>query len=249
MDKPRAYIGTSGYSYPHWGKGIFYPPKLPSARWLEHYYKYFSSVELNVTFYRLPSEKAYAGWYQRTPEKFLFALKGSRFITQRKRLKDCQGPLELFFEGAGQLREKLSVVLWQLPPSFKQSLDRLEEFSALLGRFSPIRQAFEFREESWFCPEVFQILKRYGMGLCLADWPVFDAKKSEDFDFIYLRRHGPGALYNSCYSEGQLKRDAGKIKRWLGKGKDVYLYFNNDAEGWAVRNASTLQKLLQISIL
>lgn len=248
MSKARVYIGTSGYSYPHWGNGVFYPPGLPSGRWLEYYYQYFDTVELNVTFYRLPSEKAFAGWYQRTPEKFLFALKGSRFITQRKRLKDCQEPLELFFARAGHLREKLGVVLWQLPPSFKQNLERFEEFSALLGEFSPIRQAFEFREESWFCPEVFRILKSCGMGLCLADWPVFNAEKREDFKFIYLRRHGPGALYNSCYSEEQLQSDFGRIKKWLGKGKDVYLYFNNDAAGWAVKNARTLQKLLQISI-
>ena len=244
MNKPRAYIGTSGYSYSHWGKGVFYPPGLPPGRWLEHYCQHFDSVELNVTFYRLPSEKAYTGWYQRTPERFLFALKGSRFITQRKRLKDCQEPLRLFFERAGQLREKLGIVLWQLPPNFKLNLVRLEEFSALLGRLPPVRHAFEFREESWFCPEAFQILKRSRMGLCLADWPVFNAKKSEDFDFIYVRRHGPGSLYSSCYSEEQLKRDAKKIKRWLGEGKDVYLFFNNDAEGWAVRNAGTLQALL-----
>ena len=113
------FIGTSGYNYPHWWNGVFYPSDLPQKKWLEFYTEYFSTVELNVSFYRLPKKEVFEGWYKRTPKKFVFAVKGSRFITHIKRLKDCREPLSLLFDHASSLKEKLGVVLWQLPPRFE----------------------------------------------------------------------------------------------------------------------------------
>jgi len=123
----KIFIGTSGWNYPHW-KGIFYPKGLSQSRWLEHYVKFFNSVELNVTFYRLVKRPVFEGWYKRTPENFYFIIKGSRFITHVKRLKNCRQPVKLLLENAGALKEKLAVVLWQLPPGFKADIERLENF-------------------------------------------------------------------------------------------------------------------------
>jgi uncharacterized protein YecE (DUF72 family) len=127
------FIGTSGYNYPHWWNGVFYPADLPQKKWLEFYAEYFDTVELNVSFYRLPRKEVFEGWYKRTPKKFVFAVKGSRFITHIKRLKDCRDPLSLLLDHASPLKEKLGVVLWQLPPQFKFQKERLEEFCVLLS--------------------------------------------------------------------------------------------------------------------
>ena len=275
----KAYIGTSGYIYDHW-YGVFYPEDLTKDKWLEHYCQFFDTVELNVTFYRLPFEAAFKGWYKRTPENFLFTVKGSRFITHIKKLNDPKEPVKLLFDRAKHLKEKLGMILWQLPPGFKANLDRLEDFCKLLKkdyfkeekdyykkdyyknsleRKNVIRHSFEFREESWFCEDVYQILKRYNMALVICDYPfqlaisekrqATEGRKQiqvpETADFIYLRRHGATALYSSNYSDNQLKEDAQQIKKWLKKGKDVYVYFNNDAYGYAVKNALKLKELIR----
>jgi hypothetical protein len=146
-------IGTSGYNYPHWWHGIFYPTDLPQRKWLEFYSDFFDSVELNVSFYRLPKKEVFKSWYKRTPSHFSFAVKGSRFITHMKRLKDCREPLTLLLDHAAPLKEKLGVLLWQLPPRFTFQRERLEEFCVLLStlpRSKGLRHAFEFRDDSWF---------------------------------------------------------------------------------------------------
>ncbi|MFN3467773.1 MAG: DUF72 domain-containing protein, partial [Candidatus Brocadiales bacterium] len=163
-------MGTSGFIYPHWGNGVFYPEGLPQRRWLEYYAEYFDTVELNVAFYRLPTEVAFRSWYKRTPKGFAFALKGSRFITHVKRLKDCQEPLELYFGRARLLKEKLSVVLWQLPPRYKKDVQRLETFIKFLKPYASYRHAFEFRDASWMSEEVYKLLSEADMALCEADW-------------------------------------------------------------------------------
>lgn len=246
MNKGKTFIGTSGYSYDHWAGGVFYPEDLPTDKWLEFYAKYFKSVELNVTFYRLPTKAAFLSWYKRTPKDFLFAIKGSRFITHIKRLKDCKEPLELFFERASVLRDKLSVVLWQLPPKFRAQPNRLSDFIGRLKRFKRFRHAFEFREKSWFSDEIYEILRKANMAICAADWPEFAQKPPLTCDFSYIRRHGTGAfLYAGCYSSDALKKDAIDIEKMLKHGIDVYIYFNNDALGYAVKNAQTLQGFLK----
>ncbi len=254
--KGKVYIGTSGYTYYHW-RGVFYPENLPSYKWLEHYTKFFDTVELNVTFYRLPQESTFKSWYRRTPKEFVFVLKGSRFITHVKKLQGVSQATKLFFDRANLLKEKLGVILWQLPPSWKKNIERLESFlkattkkyeiatrpsGARNDNFS--RQAFEFRHQSWFCDEVYKLLRKYKAALCLADSPYFPRVEKVTADFVYLRFHGGKILYGSRYSKKEMEVWAQKIKKWTKKGLDVYAYFNNDAFGYAVENAKELKKLL-----
>ncbi|MGB9797232.1 MAG: DUF72 domain-containing protein [bacterium] len=260
------YIGTSGYSYGHW-RGVFYPPDLPQTKWLEHYSKFFNTVELNVTFYRLPLVSTFKSWRLRTPQDFTFALKGSRFITHIKKLGDCSEPLELFLDRVEEMGEKGRVILWQLPPRFKCDSEKLKSFCQLLSSHPKGKRylhAFEFRDRSWFCDDVYKILKEHNFSLALADWPFILETKGkpqevgiikykapkitveETADFLYIRRHGAVALYASNYSEAELQRDAMYIREWLKADKDVYIYFNNDAYGYAVENALYLKKLLEV---
>jgi uncharacterized protein YecE (DUF72 family) len=240
-------IGTSGYNYPHWWNEIFYPPSLPQKKWLEYYAEHFDTVELNVSFYRLPKKEVFEGWHKRTPIGFSFAVKGSRFITHIKRLKDCREPLSLLLDHASPLREKLGVVLWQLPPRFRFQKERLEEFCILLStlpRSKRLRHAFEFRDESWFCQEAFRILEEFHFAFCIAHGSGLPFTERITSDFTYLRFHGGEVLYGSNYSDRELQQWAGKIQGWKKKGKTVFVYFNNDAHGFAVKNALTLKKFL-----
>ena len=240
----KLYIGTSGYSYKHWSEGVFYPAGLKQNKWLEYYCKHFNTVELNVTFYRLPRQVVFAGWNRRTPEGFVFAVKGSRFITHIKRLKASKDALKLMFERAKPLAKKIDVVLWQLPPKFKCDAERLSSFLRQLSKYKKFRHVFEFREASWFNNKTFQLLKKYNIAICSADWPECSRDLHPTADFVYIRRHGAGAgLYSGCYSDTRLKKDAKLIAKQLSSGRDVYIYFNNDAHGWAVKNAETLKKI------
>ena len=241
-------IGTSGYNYPHWWNDVFYSSRLPQRRWLEFYAQNFDTVELNVSFYRLPKKEAFKSWYQRTPKRFSFAVKGSRFITHIKRLKDCREPLSLFFDHASALKEKLGAVLWQLPPKFKFQQESLEKFCVLLStlpRSKILRHAFEFRDESWYCQEVFRILEEFNFAFCMAHGSVLPFIEKSTSDFIYLRLHGGEVLYGSNYSDKELRQWAEKIGHWKGTGKIVFVYFNNDAYGFAIKNALTLKKIIQ----
>ncbi|MFC1767844.1 DUF72 domain-containing protein [Candidatus Margulisiibacteriota bacterium] len=244
MKKSMLYIGTSGYNYDHW-KENFYPKGLPQNKWLEYYQTLFSTVELNVTFYRLPQKKVFESWKKRTKKGFAFSLKGSRYITHIKRLKDPKRSLRIFFEQSKPLKSKTKVVLWQLPPNYKKDIKRLGTFLKELKKYKGYRNAFEFRNETWFYDEVYNLLKKHKATLCFADWPKLDYPDPTIFDYIYVRRHGPhvGALYTANYSNKDLKEDAKNIKKWLKAGKDIYFYFNNDAVGYAVKNALVLKKL------
>jgi uncharacterized protein YecE (DUF72 family) len=239
----RIFIGTSGYSYPHW-KGVFYPQDLPQNKWLEYYCKFFNTVELNVTFYRLPQKAVFKSWYKRTPKEFYFVVKGSRFITHVKKLADVKEPLSQFFEFAKELKEKLAVVLWQLPPSMTVNLKKLESFCHFLQE-QKMRQTFEFRNPSWFKQDVYDILKKYNFSLCLAHSPRWPLEEIITSDFAYLRFHGGESLYGSDYSDRELKDWAKKAKAWLKDGLDFYAYFNNDAQGFAIKNALKVKELLQ----
>ena len=239
-------IGTSGFNYEHWSNGVFYPADLPQSRWLEYYCRFFDTVELNVTFYRLPSKAAFEGWRKRTPKKFIYSLKGSRFITHVKRLKDPKDPVRIFFEQSAPLKTKTKVILWQLPPQMRCDLKRLEDFVSALKKYKKPYHAFEFRHESWMNDDVFSLIRDNKMSICHADWPEFSREIPDDFPFLYVRRHGPtsGFLYAACYSEKQLKEDGEKIRSWAKQGKDVFVYFNNDAAGYAVKNALRLKELV-----
>lgn len=239
------HIGTSGYAYGHWGDGVFYPGETPQKQWLEYYARHLTSVELNVTFYRLPDTSVFRSWRERTPRSFTFALKGSRYLTHIKRLKDCREPLARFMRHASALREKLRVVLWQLHPRMKVDTERLAAFCDLLKSSAAarrVRHAFEFRHESWFREEVYELLREHDCALCIAHSPHWPRPEIVTADFVYLRFHGGERLYGSNYSEGELREWAAKARAWLKKGNDVYAYFNNDAQGYAVKNALLLRE-------
>jgi uncharacterized protein YecE (DUF72 family) len=240
-------IGTSGYNYAHWGHGVFYPENLSPRRWLEFYSHEFNTVELNVTFYRLVKKEVFEGWHRRTPEEFLFAVKGSRYITHIKRLHDCEEAIQRLSENAQGLKEKLEIILWQLPPSFVYQKERLTVFSRLLAE-SPLlsrrRHVFEFRHASWFVPEVAHLLEGYGFCLCISDSPRLPSTEIVTTDFIYLRFHGSRSLYGSKYTEQELIHWARKCQLWVDQDRSVHAYFNNDAFGYAIENARRLREIL-----
>ena len=241
---PKYYIGTSGWVYPHW-RDVFYPPKLPQPKWLEFYTRHFPTVELNNSFYRLPSEKAFSNWRDTSPGGFIYAVKVSRFITHIKRLKDVEEPVETFLSRAHHLEEKLGPLLYQLPPNMHRNDERLEAFLSLLPR--GLRHVVEFRHESWLDEEVFGILRKYNVGFCVFDMPGLACPLIATAEFGYVRFHGSSGLYFSCYSDEELKDWAQKISA-LGKDLEtVYIYFNNDAQGFAIRNAQTLAEKLASS--
>jgi uncharacterized protein YecE (DUF72 family) len=238
----KLYIGTSGWNYPHWAGGVFYPEGLSQSKWLEYYTGFFNCVELNVTFYRLVQRKTFQNWHKRTPRDFYFVVKGSRFITHIKKLKAVREPFNLFIDNAIELKEKLVAILWQLPPSFKKDLKHLELFLKLLNKHK-IRQVFEFRNDSWFDDEVYALLKKYNACLCIADSNRFPCVKKVTADFLYLRFHGGTLLYSSNYSEKELKEWANFAKKFTKN--DIFAFFNNDAEGFAVKNALRFRRLLE----
>jgi uncharacterized protein YecE (DUF72 family) len=245
---PLIRIGTSGYNYKHWADGVFYPSGLSQKKWLEFYSEHFNTVELNVTFYRLPKKKIFLNWYKRTPKGFHFVIKGNRFITHIKKLKDCDGPVKLFFQEARGLKEKLKVILWQMPPSLKIDIKKLESFCKLLKTIcsEDVRYAFEFRERSWFTKEVYKLLENFNYTLCIADSPQWPLVKRMTSDLVYLRFHGGRRLYGSQYSKEELENWAKDINGWIRENKNVYAFFNNDARGYAVKNAKQLKGILEV---
>jgi len=244
---PKTYVGTSGFSYKHWSDGIFYPKDIPQRKWLEYYTEYFNTVELNVSFYRLPKESVFEGWYRRTPENFIFVLKGSRFITHIKKLADCNDSIEFFFNSAKELKEKLGVVIWQLPPNFHVNAERLQKFCELLEEnkvAKDTKHVFEFRHESWFRDEIYEVLRKHNFSLCVAHSRCWPYEEVATADFVYMRFHGGEVLYGSNYSDEELQGWAAKAKKWLSENRDIYAYFNNDAYGYAVYNAKKFRELL-----
>ncbi|MBL7049024.1 MAG: DUF72 domain-containing protein [Nitrospira sp.] len=235
-------IGCSGFLYELW-KGPFYPEDLPHKKWLTFYMQQFKSVELNVTFYRLLKKEAFERWYKETPPDFTFCVKGSRFITHVKKLKDVELPVATFFNTTAPLMEKLDVVLWQLPPNLKLNLKNLEDFVEILKPY-PVRHVFEFRHKSWLVKKVYNLLESANMGVCMSDWPDFIDDLPTTSDFVYIRRHGEDGGYATNYTTDQIKKDAQRIKEYLKEGKDVYFYFNNDAFGYAPKNAEELMNAM-----
>lgn len=236
-------VGCSGFLFDDW-KGTFYPDELSRRQWLEYYCKKFQTVELDVTFYKLPEKETFSRWYSETPENFSISLKGSRFITHVKKLKSPLEPLDVFFLRATALKEKFGVVLWQFPPDFKADLEKLRVFLEALSPYK-IRNTFEFRDKSWINKKVISLLEKNNMGLCISDWPEFLNDLPATTDFVYMRRHGIDGKGASCYNTEQLKADAKMINKFLKQGKDVFIYFNNDAFGHAPNNAEQLRNILK----
>ncbi len=234
------HIGTSGWSYKDWA-GIFYPAGLKSKDWLAFYAENFGTVEVNSSFYHKVSPATYENWRAATPEGFLFSVKMSRYLTHIRRLEDAGEIWRNFLEGARGLKEKLGPVLFQLPPYFRASPERLED---LLKISEGYKFVFEFREKSWFSEEIYGILRKYNAALVIADSPAWPSEEVITADFVYYRMHGPGGLYSSRYGREDLGRLAAKI-RDLQNLKDIYVYFNNDFAGFAAENAKELIGLLK----
>ena len=239
------WIGCSGWNYPHWRQTI-YPKGLPARRWLEYYATLFNTVEVNNTFYRLPSRSAVANWVEQTPPGFLFAIKASRFLTHMKRLTDMGGAVERFYERIEPLVEspKFGPVLWQLPERFHRNDERL---AFALQRLPPGRHCFEFRHPSWFVPDVYALLREHGVALVIGDHPerAFQTRELTT-DWTFVRFHYGRDAQNGNYSECELEEWKQRFAAWRTR-IEVFAYFNNDWEGFAVRNALWLKRSLGVS--
>ncbi len=243
MTRPATvHIGTSGWHYPHW-RGNFYPENLPASRMLEFYTRHFDTVELNNTFYRLPTPAAVARWREGTPPRFCFAAKGSRFLTHMKKLKDAGTGIERFFERADLLGKKLGPVVFQLPPRWTADAERLEEFLGALPRGH--RYAFELRDPTWHNPEIYAILRRHRVAFCIFEIAGFFSGIQVTTDFTYVRLHGPGGAYQGSYSDETLDQWAERIREWRRSLRSVYLYFDNDQAGFAVKDALRLRERIE----
>lgn len=237
----RIRVGTSGWAYPHW-RGPFYPADTRSGQELPRYCEWFDSVEVNLSFYRLPLPQLIAAWHDTTPPDFVFAMKAGRYITHRLKLRDAAEGLVNYIRRAVLLRTKLGPILFQLPPALGCDLDVLEGFLDLLPR--PLRFAFEFRHPSWFCDGVYELLARHWCALTIADTPDYPIAFEVTAEFVYVRLHGHTALYQSAYSEGELEQWAARAREWSATGRDVYVYFDNDFLARAPRDALRLRAIL-----
>jgi uncharacterized protein YecE (DUF72 family) len=232
------YVGTSGWQYRHW-RTTFYPPGVPQRSWLEYFAERFQVVELNNSFYRLPSPEQFAQWRARTPDDFVVAAKMSRYLTHIRRLQDPQEPLERYFRHARKLGEKLGPILLQLPPSLRVNSDALSGVLKLWPR--DVRVAVEPRHESWFIPEVRRLLEDHGAGLCLADrldQVVTQWWKTSDWTFV--RFHEGRARPHPCYKQKHLEQWADRLAADFSTEEDIYVFFNNDPRACAIRDAIVL---------
>jgi len=216
---------------------------MPSEKLLPFYARHLSTVEINNTFYHLPAPHTLREWEEQTPKHFLFACKGSRFITHMKKLKDPEQSITRFFETITVLQHKLGPILFQLPPRWKMNSLRLEEFLQALPQ--PFRYAFEFRDESWFAQPVYDVLRKYGAAFCLYHLAGRWSPEIVTTEYVYIRLHGPGEAYQGTYQDQTLRAWAAKCQKWARSGKDVYCYFDNDENGYAPINALALQGKVQ----
>jgi uncharacterized protein YecE (DUF72 family) len=233
-------IGTSGWHYPHW-RGPFYPSDLPASKMLAFYARHFDTVEINTTFYRLPPMDAPAGWRDETPPGFLFAAKGSRFLTHMKKLKDPEPGIAKYFDRIAPLGRKLGPILFQLPPRWTVDCPRLDAFLAALPRGHCY--TFELRDPSWHIPEVYRILRRRRAAFCIFEIAGFFSGIQLTADFTYVRLHGPAGPYQGSYPSERLAEWAEQIRAWSRQLRAVYVYFDNDQAAYAIQNALALKKL------
>lgn len=234
-------IGTSGWHYGHW-RGPFYPEKLPASRFLEFYVQHFDTVEINNSFYKLPTEAALEEWKRSVPAGFLFSVKGSRFITHMKKLKDPEAAFAKFFDRVILLGRKLGPVLFQLPPRWGSDPERLDAFLSGLPR--RLRYAFELRDPTWFNPEVEAVLRKRRAAFCIYEINRFLSPKTVTADFVYVRLHGPEGPYQGTYSDSVLAGWVRDFRGWEKDGKDVYCYLDNDQAGYAAKDALRLKELV-----
>jgi uncharacterized protein YecE (DUF72 family) len=264
-------VGISGWRYPRW-RGDFYPRGLPQRAELSYAGTHLSTLEVNASFYSLGRPSTYRRWYAEVPAQCVFAVKGGRFVTHMRRLRDVRTPVANFFaSGVLALDDKLGPVLWQLPADLHFDAALLEEFLRLLpadttaakhlartastlpgdrmwverSPVRPVRHALEVRDESYRNPELLAMLRRHRVSLVVSDsagtWPMFDDVTT---DVVYVRLHGHERLYGGGYPEPVLRRWADRVRTWASDGNQVYVYFDNDADGRAPYDAMALARLV-----
>lgn len=269
MTGPRAFIGISGYDYKGW-RGRFYPQELPARRWLEYASRQFDSIELNGTFYSLKSPAVFERWAGEVPRDFVFAIKGGRFITHNLKLRNAEASLGNFYaSGVLALGRMTGPFLWQLPATYRFDAERLDAFFRLLPRDSRegedvarrhdhrlrrgtlveaaarvrYRHAFEVRHPSYFHDEFYALLREHRIAFVIADTAgKFPYAEEVTADFVYVRLHGSRQLYASGYTDEELDMWARNVARWRGSGRDVHVYFDNDAKVHAPFDAARLRE-------
>ena len=234
-------IGCSGWIYRHW-RGRFYPEKLAVKKWFAFYAEHFDTVEINNSFYRLPKAETFDAWAAQAPPGFRYAVKANRFLTQAKKLKDCEEPLQRMMPPFRHLGETLGPILYQLPPRFRLNLERLEDFLELVPK--DVTNVFEFRDKSWYTDAVFALLERHGASFCAHDMPGLESPRLAVGPAAYLRFHGGQGKYWGRYPDDALLAAADWIAAEARGGREVWIYFNNDTEGAAIEDALTLKAMV-----
>jgi uncharacterized protein YecE (DUF72 family) len=247
-------IGCSGWQYTHW-KNDFYPADLPQTRWFAHYALRFDSVEINNSFYRLPSAETFAKWRDQAPPQFLYAVKASRFLTHMKKLKEPADPLARFFDNARELGTHLAAVLYQLPPNFAINPGRLEEFlltipeaTARAGLTRQPHHVIEFRDSSWYTDRIYELLARHGVAMCLHDMHGSAPERIALGSCVYVRFHFGTSKYGGRYADDRLDSWADWLVERIAEGRDVFGYFNNDTGGHAPRDAARLRDRIHVRL-
>jgi uncharacterized protein YecE (DUF72 family) len=236
------HIGTSGWQYRHW-KGVFYPKELRQQDWLAYYAERFDCVEINSSFYGLPTTETIARWCASVPPEFIFSVKAPRRITHFKKLKNCEAELEELFRRLQAFGPHLGPVLFQLPPRWRCNIHRLERF--LAGLPSEPRLVFEFRDPSWHNDDVYELLASRSMAFCIFDSGDFTAPLVDRGDLVYVRLHGPRAAYVGSYRAPRLRIWVDHAQAWNRRKKQVFLFFDNDERGYAVKNGTRTLGLLK----
>ncbi len=236
-------IGCSGWSYPHW-RTRFYPEKMPAREHFAFYAQHFNTVELNNSFYRQPPRERFGAWREQAPPGFVFAVKGSRYVTHIKRLAVEKKSIDLVVDAALGLGEKLGPILFQLQATFHVDLERLERFIGMLP--TDVRFTLEFRHDSWLVPAVFELLRSHRIALCIPDHPKMPRALEPTSDFTYIRMHLPPNGLG--YGKHALQPWADRVVAWHHDGLDVFVYFNNDMEGHAIKDAKTLISLVDAKV-
>lgn len=241
MKSAGAHIGCSGWSYEDW-RGRFYPRDLPASEWFGYYAGIFDTVEINNSFYRLPTEEMVQAWKDQAPARFLYAFKGSRYLTHMKKLKEAADPLTRIIGRARILGDHLGPILYQLPPRWHYNRERIAAFLALLPpKFTHV---IELRDESWYNDELFSLLEEHGVSYCSHDMKGLPPLRRIVGAVAYVRFHGTGEKYHGGYDRETLA----SWRDWIGEavenGHAVYAYFNNDYDAQAIRDAITLKEML-----
>jgi len=236
------HIGCSGFHYKHW-KEIFYPKGVPQRLWFEYYSQFFNTLELNVTFYRFPDLSVFKGWYQRCPTDFSFSVKAPRLITHFKKFNDCEDLIDHFYKTVDEgLKEKTGCLLFQLPPRFNYTPERLDKIIDNLNPHFP--NVVEFRHSSWWNEKVYELLAENNISFSGMSHPLLPEIIVENTHLLYYRMHGVPQLYHSPYTTGYLKTVIKTIES-SKKIKDAFIYFNNDVGGNAIKNGKEMLQLIQ----